>query len=238
MTSKELKEKLEAAEAKVTKIEGTIERHKKQADKKLQNIKNNGWELDRYQYAGGNNYDAYWAICEYENKLEDIQSAERKLQDAKIVVNNWKEKLEKQLKFEMTYENEMPEIFKQCKEDLSNEWTTADLKAKAVMLKKRQELSYKEFREIYKYSREQELNKTESEFKKANERDAEIFIVDLYNRVKAITGKVTDWGNIHYGGKALNGWIVGEDGKAKVETIGAGGYNIQRYHLRVLVNQI
>lgn len=238
MTSKQLQEKLEAAQANVEKIKGTIERHQKQAAKKLQNIKNNGWELDRYQYAGGNNHDAYWAICEYEGKLDDIKSAERKLQDAEIVVNNWEEKLKKQLKFERVYDMKMPEIFKQCKEDLANEWTAADLKAKAVMLKKKQELNYKEFRKLYKYGQEIELSKTEAEFKKANERDAEIFIVDLYNRVKAITGKVTDWGNIYYGGKGLNGWVAGENGKAKVETIDAGGYNIQRHHLRILVKQI
>lgn len=91
---------------------------------------------------------------------------------------------------------------------------------------------------MYKYSQEMELSKTEEEFYKSNLKEVELFIVDLYNRVKAITGEVTDWANIHYGGKALNGFVTGENGTAKVESILAGGYNIQRLHVRVLVHKV
>jgi len=237
MKSKELKEKLKSAEEKVEKIKNTIERHKKQTEKKLQLIRKNEWnENDKYSYK--NNDDAYWTICEYENKLEDIKNSERKLKDSEIVASNWKNKLEKQLKLERIYENEMPEIFKKCQIELAEEWTETDIKHKEQMLKQRKELSYDDFRKLYKYSQELELKKTAEEFKKINMKDAELFIIDLFNRVKAITGNVTNWDNIYYGGKALNGFVEGENGKAEVETIEAGGYNIQRYHLRVLVKEI
>lgn len=237
MKSKELKEKLTTAEAKVEKIKNTIERHKKQAEKKLQIIHKNNWnEKDKFSYRSNN--EAYWTICEYENKLDDIKLAERKLKDAEIVITHWSKKLNKQLKLETVYEKEMPEIFKQCQVEFAEEWTKADIKTREYVKKCKQEMEYKEFRKKFKYTQEEMIYKTDEEIKKSNMRDAELFIIDLYNRVKVITGEVTNWNNIHYAGKALNGTVEGENGKAIVETIGAGGYNIQRYHLRVLVKEV
>jgi hypothetical protein len=41
-------------------------------------------------------------------------------------------------------------------------------------------------------------------------------------------------GNI-YEGAAINGYIKGENGSVEVRSIIAGGYNIQKRHVRVLV---
>ncbi len=239
MKSYELKERLEKAQAKVDKCMATIERHKKQAEKKLQKIRENGWdETDKFRYAQGNNSDAYWAICEYENKVADIIRAEDKLEDAKQVVKNWEARLERQVELERKITEEMPEIFRQLRDELAREWQATDIEERERMKQKRQELSYEDFRKIYTYSKEESLRKSDEEFLRIEERDAEMFIVDLYNRVYAITGEVTDWRNIHYGGKALNGFVIGKAGKASVETILAGGYNIQRLHMRVLVHEV
>ena len=246
MKSQEIRERLEKAEATVEKRKATIERHKKQAEKKLQKIKDKGWEPDRSLYQNkhdNESWEAYWAVCEYENKLDDIKGATDKLAEAEEIVANWRAKLDKQLELETKIAFEMPKIFRQLKDELAKSWTEYDLECKAQMLKikakyQNGEITYKEWRKYYKGSQELRLSKSEAEFYKENEREAELFIVDLYNRVKAITGEVTDWGNIHYGGKALNGWVEGKNGKAKVESILAGGYNIQRLHVRVLVHEI
>ncbi len=238
MTSIEIKDRLEKAEATVEKRKATIERHKAQAEKKLQNIKDNGWELDRYKYTGGKDNDAYWGICEYENKLEDIKGATEKLADAEKVVSNWKDRLDKQVALEITLAKEVPEAFKQARAELVEEWVASDIRAREEMLKKQKELSYKEFRNIYRYTAEEALKHTDAEFRKIEEQEADMWLINLYNRVKEITGEVTDCSSLYWGGKCLDGFVIGKSGKARVETIGAGGYNIQRYHLRVLVHKM
>ena len=64
--------------------------------------------------------------------------------------------------------------------------------------------------------------------------------LDLVNRVAKITGPITDASNLRIGEQngELNGLIIGRDGKAFIQTIGAGGYNIQCYHYRVLVHKV
>lgn len=62
---------------------------------------------------------------------------------------------------------------------------------------------------------------------------------DIIARTNSLIGQITDAGALHIGKKGdLNGVIVGSKGKATVETIGAGGYNIQRYHFRTLINKL
>ena len=59
------------------------------------------------------------------------------------------------------------------------------------------------------------------------------------NRIKEVVGNIENLNGLKIGMNGeINGIAEGEKGKAKVETIGAGGYNIQCYHFRVLVNKI
>ncbi len=246
MTIQELKERLEKAQAAVEKRKATIERHKQAAEKKLNTLVAKGWTHDKEYYRvmpGAESEDAYWAICEYEHKLEDIQGATEKLAEAEEIAANWAAKLEKQVKLEETITKEMPEIFSQLRDELAQSWTETDMERKRRWQKVKADylagnIDRKAYRQMYSYSQEDALNKTEEEFYTENKREAGLFIIDLYNRVKAVTGEVTDWGNIHYGGKALNGWVEGVNGKARVESILAGGYNIQRLHIRVLVHEV
>lgn len=61
------------------------------------------------------------------------------------------------------------------------------------------------------------------------------FIIERTNR---IVGQITDATNLHIGEKGdLNGYIYGTQGTAKVQTIGAGGYNIQCFHFRTLITR-
>lgn len=238
MKSQEIKERLEKAEATVEKRAATIERHKARAEKLLGKLRAKGWEPNRDLYRGGSNDEAYWLVCDYENALDDIEGATDKLEEAKRIAQNWKDRLDKQVELETKIAFEMPEIFSQLRDELAEEWTRYDIERRDFLKAKYRELGYREFLNQYKGAGYRQKDETDEQIRKDNERSAELFIVDLYNRVKAVTGEVTNWGNIHYGGKALNGWVEGVQGKARVESILAGGYNIQRLHIRVLVHEM
>lgn len=60
----------------------------------------------------------------------------------------------------------------------------------------------------------------------------------IIERTNAIVGQITDASDLRIGAKHdLNGYIIGTNGRAKVQTIDAGGYNIQCYHFRTLINK-
>lgn len=60
----------------------------------------------------------------------------------------------------------------------------------------------------------------------------------IIERTVAIVGEIVDATNLKIGFKGdLNGYIIGKAGKAKVQTFGAGGYNIQCFHFRTTINR-
>lgn len=61
----------------------------------------------------------------------------------------------------------------------------------------------------------------------------------IIERTNEIVGKITDASSLKIGNKGdLNGLIYGTKGTAKVQTIGAGGYNIQCFHFRTLITEV
>ena len=79
--------------------------------------------------------------------------------------------------------------------------------------------------------REAWLDKTLEEEKKAK-------LADLIARINKVVGTITDATHLYIGnGGNINGFVIGTEGKAKVETIGAGGYNIVCFHFRTLVHE-
>lgn len=63
--------------------------------------------------------------------------------------------------------------------------------------------------------------------------------VDLFIRCEDAIGAIVDASGLQLGGNgSINGYVIGERGKAWVETILAGGYNIQCLHYRVLIKRV
>ena len=71
---------------------------------------------------------------------------------------------------------------------------------------------------------------------------------ELVDKVTKYTGEITNVSDLHIGRDGtLNGVVEGQSGKARIETIGAGGYNTdiivnskhgQCYHYRVIVKPL
>ena len=88
----------------------------------------------------------------------------------------------------------------------------------------------------YNYERTLEEAKAKLEKDLQAEMDRKYdFIIERTNK---LVGKIEDASGLKLGRTGeLNGFIVGSKGKAKVQTIGAGGYNIQCFHFRTLINK-
>ena len=87
----------------------------------------------------------------------------------------------------------------------------------------------------YVYYHESEKPEMLARFLKDNHDAVESLVLDLQNRIAYKVGEITDYSHLTVGMKALNGSVTGKLGSCRVESILAGGYNIQRLHVRVLV---
>lgn len=69
-------------------------------------------------------------------------------------------------------------------------------------------------------------------------KDCKARYFQLVKEVTEITGIITDAQDLKIRAGELNGIIIGERGKAKVQTFSAGGWHIQCYHYRTRVDRI
>lgn len=93
---------------------------------------------------------------------------------------------------------------------------------------------------IKPYNNERTLEEAMTKLAKDLKRESEIKYDDIIERTNRVVGKITDASGLHIGSSRgeLNGFIVGERGKAEVESILAGGYNIQCLHIRTLIKPV
>lgn len=74
--------------------------------------------------------------------------------------------------------------------------------------------------------------------KKTIEREKRDKMITLMARITKVVGMITDAKNLKIGANGeINGEIIGTEGRARIETIGAGGYNIQCFHFRTLIHE-
>ena len=176
-----------------------------------------------------------WSIEDEEDALEQNR---KKLPEKQAILEKWQKKLE-EVNAEAKKLDEIPEQLKKLQQELAENIATSDIRHRERMYKDEAEMEWHDFTEKYSYTeREYYMGRSQKDFEEMVKRDAvaeaKWWILDLINRVEKKVGEITEW-HLWFTSKALNGYVTGTKGFAKVETIIAGGYNIQRRHNRVLV---
>lgn len=227
-----LKDRITKAEEKITKKQNTITKKAALIEKKNAMIEKTTNENDRY-----------WLVCDTNYLREDILRIEREIKETEKTLENYRAQMAGEIKRQDLLTKEVPETLKTLQTELVTEWDKYDMNRRAKMREDYKTMGYHDFCMKYRGQDTQLRHKTDDEIHNDNVNAAESIILNLVNRVKGITGEITNWGHLYLnpdnnGWSVLNGRVEGKEGIAYVESIGAGGYNIQRYHIRVLVHSI
>ena len=302
-----LKERIINITSKIEKINGTLERHKTQLAKKAKALTEAGVNLNSYdKYNNKTDHESYWELCEYESKLEDIKSNDKKLKEANTTLDSLQQQLNKQLETDSEVNDLVPEVLnvflenwkQKCYKfyvDLANEYMELiyknhkdfEVTKEEIEQLEKKKYDFRTNREIYTplYTTEQIekiLNNNITDYEKENVQkhirnryvkqfESSHFASDMsvvnniidfkeidesklneildnevkikremfIKRIKEVIGEIKDLTGLKTGANAeINGIAKGVKCNAKVETITAGGYNIQCYHFRVLVNVV
>ena len=225
-----LRERIEKKEAQIQKKQNTIAKKSTQIEKRTAKAE-----------AMTDEREKRWELSEIGWLKDDVKRLHDEIEECKATLKKYEAQLAGELEKEATFIKEVPESMKTLEQMLIEKWDENDKERRAFLYRKHSELGYNEFIKKYHYAGWEHMHTDDETFHKKNEKDARFFTLDLLNRVKDVTGEVTDWGGIYLEQgntfPVLNGRVEGKEGTAIVESILAGGYNIQRLHIRTLVKK-
>lgn len=263
MRKEDLEFRINKCKETITKKETLIGKREKSIEKKIKELHNLGYKggtseevYNEMQLYRSNNYnepifqDSYWIVCDINSYVESIRSAKRAIEDEKEKLHKYENMLEVELSKTDLIDN-LPDNIKTFMNEIVNSWNEYD-KAKRDNINKyikeyeniESRDAYREFeRKLYERFGRNAFEfrwKTNEQIEKENEREGRKLILDFIDRVSGKTGPIKSFDNLYLnrdnsGYAIINGTVEGVDGIAKVESIYAGGYNIQRLHVRVLV---
>lgn len=241
MSADVLKKRISQKQEAIQKLQVKIGKFQKRLETMLKKIKANNWDENNYNCMKGypEHEKAFDLIWDYTYLKQDLEKAIAQLPKEQKLLQEYQERLERESK-KYSQLKELPEALLKLRDNLEITWTRQDIECREFYRQAYNQLGYKEF--IKKYSSEgySLLKSTDEEIAKEAKLSAKVYVDDLYLRVFSITGKVTVVNCVYLGesGVNLNGTITGENGVARVKTIVAGGFNIQRLHVRTLVQAV
>ena len=234
MTATEITERINKAQENLNKLMNLIAKREAKLEKLNAQIAKMDKKADRNAYQ-----KMQWAIEDTEYALAENRN---KIPEREKNIKYWQEKLEK-VNAENKKIMQMPEQLKELYEQVKAELIKSNKEFRDAVRKDyrryaNKEMTWEEMEKKYNRTNWYEIKEqTDEEIVKEATKDAKTYILDLVSRVENKVGQITNW-ELYINGNHLNGTVTGTKAKAKVETIIAGGYNIQCLHNIVLVNRI
>lgn len=243
--------RVEGKQKEVAKLEKKLER--------ILKAQATGWEVNPYYY---HEDDVKWTTRDLEQARKALEEYKEQLiretekansRNVKVIIEfleNWKERMRKAYANAFTqYLDALEEYYKVDREYCEwynsrrkwDECTREEIKAKEKAFHEyrsefRKTWAFVEIYDEYNYGKH---TFNTAKFEKDLENDANAKYDDIIRRTNEIVGEITDAKALSVGEKGeLNGYIIGTRGTAKVNTIGAGGYNIQIFHFRTLIHRV
>lgn len=226
--------KLETIEERIQNAEATIEKKKGTVDKKQKLIE----KKTTIQAAATDENEVRWIGFDIEHLKEDIERLNKQIAELEQKLETYRTDRER-----IAAEPSLPEHLQLMLPEIVGMLDDSGEAYAAHLREAYNKAGYREFIRTHSHVDYEWMNMGKERRHKENEKDAEILLKDLYRRVHEVTGEIMDWGGLRleigtHGFTVLNGRVEGEKGTALVESITAGGYNIQRLHIRVLVKPL
>lgn len=241
-----LDERIQSCLANIEKTKKTLERHQIRLEKKTQELKKLGIEspetVDTLKISG----QQFIALFDYKSAKSDIESNLSKLQELQEKLNQYtQKKAEEEVKERSIPTVPAVEAFLEQWRTRANTYYHEQVEAihtwKASHNQKRG--WYAELNKCFSQDcivlSEYPEKEFETRLNKLLDSEVKFKRADLFRRCSIVVGVIADASGLRIGDNgSINGKVVGNKGTAYVETIMAGGYNIQCLHYRVLVKPI
>lgn len=245
MATREFIEKrIEGKEKEITKLEKKIER--------ILKAEASNWEVNPYYYS---DYD----LKHTNRDLEEARESLKKYQE-ELIKTGQKEQsrnvpaitefLDKWYEMNVEFYKEQKIAYEEAKQidrqksSEYTEWFNSERKHQPIevikQVEKERRAYNKQFKEDWTHVTQFDHGDLdwETTMKKDLKKEYDRKYDFIIERTNEIVGTITDASGLRVGSKGdLNGLIKGTDGIASVQTIGAGGYNIQCFHFRTLINR-
>lgn len=242
MTTNTLNERITKIEERIAKKYNTIKSKEQLIIKKQQAIIKAGYSLADKE-AARSDMNIFWMLCEIEFLEDDLRRLPREIEELKNTLQKYQDQLIKASDEENSYANEVPECLKALEQQLADKWTAFDIARKNTINQDIENMDKQAFARKYSaYERRELRYRSDDAILEDNKKDAKVYVLELFNRIKNITGEITDWTQVYLtngarGCATLNGVVTGKQGRCKVESIYAEG-PIQRLHVRVLTKEL